>query len=96
VAKKTKTFGAIFLALGILSNAIAILANRRTMPVVGMPAHFRPASAIWQSANAHSRLLPLADHASISFFSIGDLFLLAGALVLIVRFVQINSSEGEK
>lgn len=88
MAKNFKTFGAVLLVLGILSNTLVVFANGRTMPVVGMPAHFRPASAIWQSANTHSRLLPLADHASISFFSIGDLCLIAGAAVLAVRFVN--------
>lgn len=88
MAKKTKTFGGILLVLGIFSNALVILANGKTMPVVGMPATFHAASPIWRAATPSHHLLALADHASLGFFSLGDFCLMAGALVLAFRFVK--------
>jgi len=87
VVKKVKIFGAILLALGILLNTFVVIANGRTMPVVGMPATFHAASPMWRAANPSDHLLPLADHASLGFFSLGDFCLMAGALVLAFRFV---------
>jgi Flp pilus assembly pilin Flp len=88
MAKPSKTTGPLFLALGILSNAVVIFANGRTMPVVGMPALFHAASPIWRAANPSDHLLALADHASMGFFSVGDFCLMAGALVLAFQFVK--------
>src|ERR1700730_1883640 len=88
MAKPSKTTGALFLALGILSNAVVIFANGRTMPVVGMPALFHVASPIWRAANPSDHLLALADHASMGFFSVGDFCLMAGGFVLALQFVK--------
>ena len=88
MAKPSKTTGALFLALGILCNAVVIFANGRTMPVVGMPAMFHVASPMWRAANPSDHLLGLADHASMGFFSVGDFCLMAGAFVLAFQFAK--------
>lgn len=60
------------------------------MPVVGMPNQFRAAAPVWQSAHTNNHVLFLADHASLHFFSIGDLVLLGGASLLLVANLHQN------
>jgi len=69
--------------LGVLLNAIVTGLNDGVMPVVGMALHVRPASPIWQPAQASNHLLFLADLASLHFFSIGDLTLIGGTSMLL-------------
>jgi hypothetical protein len=70
--------------LGVVLNATVTELNGGVMPVVGMPAHFRAASPIWQAAQTSNHLLILADHGSLHFFSIGDLALIGGTAMLVL------------
>jgi len=81
-------YGVLFLILGTASNALVTLLNDGVMPVVGMPAQLQATYPIWQMAGAGNRMLILADHASLSYFSVGDLCMQAGCLVLLAKFVQ--------
>jgi hypothetical protein len=81
-------YGVLFLILGTASNALVTLLNDGVMPVVGMPAKLQATYPIWQMAGAGNRMLILADHASLSYFSVGDLCIQAGCLVLLAKFVQ--------
>jgi hypothetical protein len=69
--------------LGVLLNAVVTGLNDGVMPVVGMAIHVRPASPIWQPAQASNHLLFLADLAALHFFSIGDLTLIGGTSMLL-------------
>ena len=77
-----QNFGGLLIFLCVVLNAAVTEANSGVMPVVGMPQHFRTASPVWQAARASSHLLPLADNASLHFFSIGDLILIFGTALL--------------
>ena len=81
-------YGVLFLILGTASNALVTLLNDGVMPVVGMPAKLQATYPIWRMAGAGSRMLILADHASLSYFSVGDLCMQAGCLVVLAKFVQ--------
>jgi hypothetical protein len=81
-------YGVLFLILGTASNALVTLLNDGVMPVVGMPAKLQATYPIWQMAGAGNRMLILADHASLSYFSVGDLCIQVGCLVLLANFVQ--------
>ncbi len=70
--------------LGAVLNATVTELNGGVMPVVGMPMHFRAASPIWQAAQTSNQLLILADHASLHFFSIGDLALIGGTSMFVL------------
>jgi hypothetical protein len=86
-------YGVLLLILGTASNALVTLLNDGVMPVVGMPAKLQATYPIWQMAGAGNRMLILADHASLSYFSIGDLCIQAGCLVLLAKFVQRGLGE---
>ncbi len=75
--------GAIVL-LGVVLNATVTELNGGVMPVVGMPEYLKAASPIWQAAQTSDHLLILADHASLHFFSIGDLALIGGAAIFVL------------
>jgi hypothetical protein len=84
-AKNLIRYGAgLIILMGVVLNATVTELNGGVMPVVGMPNQFRAAAPIWQSAQTNNHLLFLADHASLHFFSIGDLVLLGGASLLLV------------
>jgi len=68
---------------GLLSNAVVTDANAGVMPVVGMPSGLHPVSAMWEAAKPTTRLPFLADQASLGLFSIGDLMLLLGGIVIV-------------
>jgi Flp pilus assembly pilin Flp len=68
---------------GLCLNASVTNANGGTMPVVGMPERFVVASTLWQRAGANTRLLFLADQHCLYYFSIGDLLLIVGGIVLV-------------
>jgi hypothetical protein len=70
--------------LGAVSNAVVTVFNGGVMPVVGMPRSFSPLFPVWQRAHASHGLLLLADHASLHYFSMGDLFLIAGGSMLLI------------
>ena len=68
---------------GLLLNAVVTDANAGVMPVVGMPSGLRPASSMWEAAKPTTRLPFLADQASLGLFSVGDLMLLFGGIVVV-------------
>ena len=69
------------LVTGLLMNACVTELNGGVMPVVGMPAAFQPAGPIW-TGDRGGHLLFIADHASIFYFSIGDIILCGGFAIL--------------
>jgi hypothetical protein len=68
---------------GLLSNAVVTDANAGVMPVVGMPSGVQPVSSMWEAAKPTTRLPFLADQASLGLFSVGDLMLLFGGIVIV-------------
>jgi len=68
---------------GLMLNAVVTEANAGTMPVVGMPPTLQPASPVWQAATSETRLAFLADQAWLGLFSIGDLVLLSGGMLIL-------------
>jgi hypothetical protein len=80
----TRHSAGLIVLLGVVLNAVVTELNGGVMPVVGIPKHFDTASPIWQAAQTNNHLLVLADNASLHFFSIGDLTLIAGALMLLL------------
>jgi len=68
---------------GLLSNAVVTDANAGIMPVVGMPSGLHPVSSMWEAAKPTTRLPFLADQASLGLFSVGDLMLLFGGIVIV-------------
>jgi len=52
------------------------------MPAVGIPSSFQPAHPIWD-VSGRGRWLLLADQAALYRFSIGDLLLITGGLLLL-------------
>ncbi|MGA2647274.1 MAG: DUF5317 family protein [Candidatus Sulfotelmatobacter sp.] len=83
-------YGIVFLIIGTASNALVTLLNNGVMPVVGMPASVQAMFPIWHTAGAGNRMLILADHASLWYFSVGDLCMQAGCLVLLAKFVKLG------
>jgi hypothetical protein len=88
---KQVNYGVVFLIIGTASNALVTLLNNGVMPVVGMPSTVRAMFPIWHTAEAGNRMLLLADHASLLYFSVGDLCILAGCLIVLAEFVQFGS-----
>jgi hypothetical protein len=88
---KQFNYGVVLLIVGTASNALVTLLNDGVMPVVGMPATVQARFPIWHMAGAGNRMLLLADQASLSYFSVGDLCMQAGCLVLLAK-VQFGPS----
>jgi hypothetical protein len=84
---REKWLAPLLLITGTASNGLVTMLNNGVMPVVGMGTII-PANPIWHEAMTGSRLLVLADHASLWYFSIGDLLLQASLLVLVAQFIQ--------
>jgi hypothetical protein len=84
-------YGVVLLIVGTASNALVTLLNDGVMPVVGMPATVQARFPIWHMAGAGNRMLILADQASLSYFSVGDLCMQAGCLVLLAK-VQFGAT----
>jgi hypothetical protein len=68
---------------GLGMNALVTDTNAGSMPVVGMPSTVRPASPMWQGATLQTRMPLLADQARIGLFSIGDIALLFGGILIV-------------
>jgi len=68
---------------GLGMNALVTDGNPGSMPVVGMPATVRPASPMWQGATSQTRMPLLADQAWLGLFSIGDITLLFGGILVV-------------
>lgn len=71
-------------------NALVTEANSGTMPVVGIPSTLHPASPVWQAATSNTRLPFLADQAGLGLFSIGDLVLISGGILILAICLQQN------
>jgi hypothetical protein len=76
--------GVLLMLCGLMLNALVTEANAGTMPVVGMPSTLHPTSPMWRAATSHTRLPLLADQARLGLFSVGDLALLLGGILIIV------------
>jgi len=75
--------GVLLMLCGLMLNALVTAANAGTMPVVGIPTTLRPASSMWHAATATTRLAFLADQARLGLFSIGDLAMIFGGVLII-------------
>ena len=75
--------GVLLMLCGLGMNALVTDANAGSMPVVGMPATVQPASPMWQGATFQTRLPLLADQARLGLFSIGDIALLSGGILIV-------------
>ncbi len=64
-------------------NALVTDTNAGSMPVVGMPSTVVPASPMWQSATFQTRMPILADQARLGMFSVGDIALLGGGILIV-------------
>ena len=73
---------------GLISNALVIQANAGIMPVVGMPSRLQATSPLWQAATSNTRLLFLADQARLGLFSVGDLVLLFGGILIVATYLH--------
>lgn len=77
-------------------NALVTEANAGTMPVVGIPSTLHPAGPVWHVATSETRLAFLADQASLGLFSIGDLVLLSGGILIVAiclrRILKLKGS----
>lgn len=78
-----KPIGGLVILFGVTSNALVTLWNEGVMPVVGFPSTFQPASPVW-NVSGNGRLLALGDQAGLHGFSIGDICLIAGLLLLVI------------
>jgi len=78
-------------------NALVTGANAGAMPVVGMPSSVHPASPMWRAASSNTRLPVLADQARLGLFSVGDLALLLGGILIITiclrRALQVEAAQ---
>jgi len=75
--------GVLLMFCGLTLNALVTDANAGTMPVVGMPSQLHPASPMWRAATPKTRLLLLADQARLGLFSVGDLVLMLGGILIV-------------
>jgi hypothetical protein len=75
--------GVLLVLCGLMLNGLVTSANAGTMPVVGMPSTLHPTNPMWQAANSRTRLPFLADQARLGLFSIGDLLMLLGGILVV-------------
>jgi hypothetical protein len=75
--------GVLLMLCGLGMNALVTDINAGSMPVVGMPPTVRPAGPMWQGATLQTRLPLLADQARLGLFSIGDIALLVGGILIV-------------
>ena len=75
--------GVLLMLCGLGMNAVVTDGNAGSMPVVGMPATVRPASRMWQGATSQTRMPLLADQARLGLFSVGDITLLFGGILVV-------------
>ena len=75
--------GVLLMLCGLGMNALVTDTNAGSMPVVGMPSTVVPASPMWQSATFQTRMPLLADQARLGLFSIGDIALLGGGILIV-------------
>jgi len=82
--------GVLQMLCGLMLNALVTEVNSGTMPVVGIPSTLHPASRVWQAATSNTRLPFLADQAALGLFSIGDLVLISGGILILAICLQRN------
>jgi hypothetical protein len=75
--------GVLVMLCGLGMNALVTDTNAGSMPVAGMPPTVRSASPMWQRATLQTRLPLLADQARLGLFSIGDITLLFGGILIV-------------
>ena len=75
--------GVLLMLCGLGMNALVTDSNAGSMPVVGMPATVHPASPMWQGATLQTRMPLLADQAWLGLFSLGDIALLFGGILVV-------------
>jgi hypothetical protein len=80
--------GVLLMLCGLMLNALVMEANAGTMPVVGMPSTLHPANSLWRAATSNTRLPFLADQARLGLFSVGDLTLLLGGMLIVAICLQ--------
>src|SRR5712691_7285479 len=92
--------GVLLMLSGLMLNALVTGANAGAMPVVGMPSSVHPASPMWRAASSNTRLPVLADQARLGLFSVGDLALLLGGILIITfclrRGLKVRGSASWK
>ncbi len=80
--------GVLLMLCGLGMNALVTDSNAGSMPVVGMPSTVHPASPMWQGATLQTRLPLLADQARLGLFSLGDIALLVGGILIVTICLQ--------
>lgn len=80
--------GVLLMLCGLLLNALVTDANAGAMPVVGMPSTLHPLSPIWQAVTPKTRLAFLGDQVQLGLFSLGDLVMLFGALLVVATCLR--------
>ena len=75
--------GVLLMLCGLGMNALVTDTNAGSMPVVGLPPTVHPASPMWQGATLQTRLPLLADQAWLGLFSVGDIALLFGGILIV-------------
>jgi len=85
--------GVLLMLCGLGMNAVVTDRNAGSMPVVGMPATVRPASRMWQGATLQTRMPLLADQARLGLFSIGDIAMLGGGILIVAICLRRTQSE---
>jgi hypothetical protein len=92
--------GVLLMLCGLVLNALVTDANAGTMPVVDMPSTLHPASPMWRAATPKTRLPFLADQARLGLFSVGDLMMIFGGIVIVTiclhRTLKAESSPNYK
>src|SRR5262249_18163765 len=86
---------------GMFCNALVTVANGGFMPVDGLPSGFKPLFPTWIAARSAHSLLILPDQHALFYFSIGDVFIISGALLwllgpcLLRSFTRLRMLPGE-
>ncbi len=75
--------GVLLILCGLMLNALVTDANAGAMPVVGMSSTLHPASPMWRAATPKTRLAFLADQEQLGLFSVGDLAMLFGGILIV-------------
>jgi hypothetical protein len=75
--------GVLLMLCGLGMNALVTDTNAGSMPVIGMPPTLRAASPMWHGATLQTRWPLLADQARLGLFSIGDIALLFGGILIL-------------
>jgi hypothetical protein len=75
--------GVLLVLCGLMLNALVTDANAGAMPVVGMPSTLHPVSPMWRAATPKTRLAFLGDQVWLGLFSVGDLTMLFGGVIIV-------------